>query len=45
MTATDTTPDLFELDDVHRDFQRSVRDFVNDHVMPKVEQAACRARL
>src|SRR5687768_455742 len=39
MTAVDTSPDLFELDDVHREFQRTVRDFVADHVMPKVEQA------
>lgn len=39
MTALDISPDLFELDDVHREFQRTVRDFVNDHVMSKVEQA------
>jgi alkylation response protein AidB-like acyl-CoA dehydrogenase len=30
---------MFELDDVHREFQAVCRDFVTDHVLPKVERA------
>jgi acyl-CoA dehydrogenase len=33
------TGGMFELDDIHREFQKICRDFVNNHVMPKVEQA------
>ncbi|HYI16723.1 MAG TPA: acyl-CoA dehydrogenase family protein, partial [Thermomicrobiales bacterium] len=39
LEASMSTGGLFELDDLHREFQQVCRDFVNDHVMPKVEQA------
>src|SRR5688500_4321092 len=34
-----STGNLFELDDLHREFQQVCRDFVTEHVMPKVERA------
>jgi acyl-CoA dehydrogenase len=33
------TVELFELDDLHREFQHVCRDFVSEQVMPRVEQA------
>ena len=33
------TGGLFELDDVHREFQQVCRDFVSEQILPKVEQA------
>ncbi|HEX5165908.1 MAG TPA: acyl-CoA dehydrogenase family protein [Thermomicrobiales bacterium] len=37
--VTTGTGGLFELDDVHREFQQVCRDFVNEQIMPKVERA------
>jgi alkylation response protein AidB-like acyl-CoA dehydrogenase len=38
-THQTTETSLFELDDVHREFQKVVRAFVQDQIMPRVEQA------